>query len=543
MIQVFYLVVFACFVRAVFRTTRGLHILQLDGYKTRRYLKWILMNPRRCFAIEDICLVAGLLLLLMWGYPAGQTNWVFPIACLAWIAFQTYQIIGRKKPPAKKPLVYTARAKRVFSLSVALLSVLAVGLTIGLRENRWRVCLFLFSELATLNLVVSNLLIWPLERLINGAYLHDARRRLQTLQPKVIGITGSYGKTSTKYILHQILSRKFNTLMTPDSYNTPMGICKVIRGDLSQEHELFIVEMGAYKRGDIRALCKLASPSIGILTAVGPQHLERFKSIENTARAKYELIESLPPDGLAVINVDNEICAELADKTESVHVVRYSIASPSSTDTLIKLRASDIEQSYKGLTFTLTDDVAGSTVMTTRLLGQHNVSNILAAVGVALACGMTLPEIREAVETLQSVPHRLQLIDGEAGVTVIDDSFNANPLGAKTALEVLNDFTSERHRKKILVTPGMVELGEREYDENKHFGLEAAKVCDFIILVGKARAVPIIDGLKTANYPQQQVFIAADFAEAQQQLKKRVKPGDVVLFENDLPDNYNETGF
>ena len=129
--------------------------------------------------------------------------------------------------------------------------------------------------------------------------------------------------------------------------------------------------------------------------------------------------------------------------------------------------------------------------MTTRLLGQHNVSNILAAVGVALTCGMTLHEIREAVETLQSVPHRLQLIDGEAGVTVIDDSFNANPLGAKTALDVLNDFTSEKHRKKILVTPGMVELGEREYDENKHFGSEAARVCDFIILVGKMRTVPI----------------------------------------------------
>ena len=120
--------------------------------------------------------------------------------------------------------------------------------------------------------------------------------------------------------------------------------------------------MGAYKRGDIRQLCNLASPSIGILTAVGPQHLERFKSIENTTRAKYELIESLPPDGLAVINVDNEICAKLADKTEHVPVIRYGIQSMSPTsadDTVVKLRASQIEQSYKGLTFTVIDDVAG----------------------------------------------------------------------------------------------------------------------------------------------------------------------------------------
>jgi len=535
----FYLVVVACFVRAVIRTTRGLHILQLDGYKPGRFLKWILTHLKNCFEIVEIIIIAGLLTITTI-FPNIQTNWFFSTVCIIWTAFQVYKIVWRKKSTAKKPLVYTARAKRLFGLTLGLLTIVAVVLVVFIEDNRSRVGVFLFSELTVPILVVSSFLIWPLEQLINGAYLRDARKRIKTLQPKVIGITGSYGKTSTKYILHQILSKKYNTLMTPDSYNTPMGICKVIRGDLLPEHEYFIVEMGAYKRGDIRELCRLAPPEIGILTAVGPQHLERFKSIENTARAKYELIEALPTNGLAVINADNEICAALADKTDSVPVIRYGVEVNGIENTSLRLRARSIIQSDKGLAFTVSDEVTGTTEIKTRLLGKHNVSNILAAIGVSLQCGMTLNEIQEALEALEPVPHRLQLIAGGTGVTVIDDSFNANPEGAKAALEVLTDFVSDKDGKKVLVTPGMVELGEREYDENKQFGSAAAKVCDLVILVGPARTAPILDGLKTANYPEQQIYVAKDLAEAQQQLAERLKPGDVVLFENDLPDNYNE---
>ncbi len=537
--SLFYILVVVCFIRAVIRTTRGLHILQLDGYKPARFLKWISTHIKQCFEIIEIIVVAVLLVIVSI-YPKIVTNWFFPTIFFIGIAFQVYKIVWRKKATAKKPLVYTARAKRLFGLALALLTVLVPVLVFSVEENRWRISLFLFSELTVPILAVSSFLIWPLEQLINGAYLRDARKRIKNLQPKIIGITGSYGKTSTKYILHQILSQKYNTLMTPDSYNTPMGICKVIRGDLLPEHEYFIVEMGAYKRGDIRELCRLAPPEIGILTAVGPQHLERFKSIENTARAKYELIEALPTNGLAVINTDNEICAALADETTSVPVIRYGVETNGIENTSIRLKARNIRQSDKGLTFTVADEVAGIVEITTRLLGRHNVSNILAAIGVSLQCGMTLNEIQGALKALEPVPHRLQLIAGGTGVTVIDDSFNANPEGAKAALEVLTDFVSDKNGKKVLVTPGMVELGEREYDENRQFGSEAAKVCDLVILVGPARTAPILDGLKTANYPEQQIYIAKDLTEAQQQLEKRLKPGDVVLFENDLPDNYNE---
>lgn len=532
----FYFVTLTCLVRAAVRTTRGLHILQLDGYKTGRYLKWMGQHLKNCFEIREILVIGGILILTAF-YPHYNDTWLFPVLCLAWGGFQIYMSTQGKKAEAKKPLVYTARAKRVFGLSICLLVGIATTLVLIAKTSPWRIAIFLFSEVTVINLTIANLLIYPLERTINGAYLLSARKRIKTLQPKVIGITGSYGKTSTKYILHQILSQKFNTLMTPDSYNTPMGICKVIRGDLTAAHEIFIVEMGAYKRGDIRELCNLASPQIGILTAVGPQHLERFKSIENIAKTKYELIESLPSGGLAVFNCDNEICAGLADRRErDGHPVRRYATEPfpvASASERAELTATNIQHTDAGLAFTIHTSI-GTAEIRTQLLGRHNVSNILAATAVAIECGMTLEEIRIAIANVAPVPHRLQLTSSEGSVTIIDDSFNSNPVGAKAALEVLTEI---RGGKKVLVTPGMVELGEREYEENKRLGEHAADVCDLVILVGPKRTIPILDGLKAAQYPNQQIIVARNLEEVKQRLATQVQAGDVVLFENDLPDN------
>ena len=544
----FYFATLTCVARAVVRTARGLHILQLDGYKTGRYLKWIGQHLKNCFEIREILIVGGLLILagvISPLYPQYHSAWFFPAVCIAWSGFQIYMLTRRKHVEAKKPLVYTARAKRVFGLSIVLLVGLAAATVFTVKGSPWRVAAFLFSEVSVVNLTFANLLIYPLERTINEAYLFSARKRIKALNPKVIGITGSYGKTSTKYILHRILSEKFNTLMTPDSYNTPMGICKVIRGQLVAEHEVFVVEMGAYKRGDIRELCNLAAPQIGILTAVGPQHLERFKSVENIAKTKYELIESLPSGGLAVFNCDNDICAELANKREQDGhpVFRYATEPSASVEASEhpQLTATNIRHTNDGLTFTvhpLVDTQEATEVeIRTQLLGRHNVSNILAAMAVAMACGMTLAEIRAAVAKVEPVPHRLQLASGAGGVTIIDDSFNSNPVGAKAALEVLSEIGDG---KKVLVTPGMVELGEKEYAENKKLGERAADVCDLVILVGPLRTLPILDGLKAAAYPSQQIIVALNLEEVKKHLATRVHPGDVVLFENDLPDNYNE---
>jgi UDP-N-acetylmuramoyl-tripeptide--D-alanyl-D-alanine ligase len=534
--------------RAVIRTNGALHILQLEGYKSARFLNWLVNNPTKMLDIKELIAIADLLILALIAYFFNVTALTLPIFILLWIAIEVYFIMTYKPVEAKKPLVYTARASRLFRLAIFLIiaSVVAVMLqTEGLFI--WQLSsdqlyfqfmvlfasTFVLNQLAAINLTLANLLIYPVEKTINARYFRAAREKIKKLKIKVIGITGSYGKTSTKYILQKILSQKFNTLMTPDSYNTPMGICKVINGQLKPEHEVFIVEMGAYKKGEIKELCDLTQPEIGILTAVGPQHLERFKSIENTAKTKYELIESLPQNGVAVFNNDNEICSGLADKTK-IKVVRYGIDK---SDDRVNLTAKNIQNTSSGLVFTVEDSSGEAAQFKTKLLGKNNVYNILAATAVALECGMTLDEVSRAVRMLEPIPHRLQLLPGSGDVTVIDDGFNANPVGAKAALEVLGSFENGR---KVLITPGMVELGEMEFKENKIFGASAAKVCDFVILVGATRTKPILEGLREAGFPEEKIIIAKSLAEASERMREIVKAGDVVLFENDLPDTYNE---
>ena len=537
-------------VRVVVWTTRALHILQLEGYKSGRFLGWLRSHPKRWFDVREIIAAACLIILVLTLYPLNIKSWFLPFFILSWIAIEAYLTVKQKRFKAKKPLVYTARAKRVFGLAIVLLLTALIAL-IWLSGGffLWRltapqlypqftallIFTFLFNQLAAINLTLANLIIYPLEQTINQGYLRSARNKMRNLHPKVIAITGSYGKTSTKYILNSMLSHKFNVLMTPDSYNTPMGICKVIRGQLKPDHEIFIVEMGAYKRGDIAELCRLVYPEIGILTAVGAQHLERFKNIENIARTKYELIESLPEDGLAVFNDDNEICSELANKT-TIEVARYAVDR---LDEKVGLTARKIENTRRGLTFIMEKSTGESCKVESKLLGRNNVYNILAAAAVALECGLTLDDVSHATRMLEPIPHRLQLIAGAGGVTVIDDGFNANPVGARAALEVLEGFGDGR---KILVTPGMVELGNMEFDENRAFGADAAKVCDFVILVGPKQTEPILEGLETAGFPKDKILRVESLSQASESLKDILKPGDVVLFENDLPDSYSEGG-
>ncbi len=348
----------------------------------------------------------------------------------------------------------------------------------------------------------------------------------------VIAITGSYGKTSTKYILKCILAHYYPTLMTPESYNTPMGICKVIRGQLTVGHKYFIVEMGARRRGDISELCRLVHPDIGIITSIGPQHLETFGSQDNVIRTKSELIPGLKANGLAVLNYDDQHCRKLAAKIKIPH--RGYGTNP---DNKPALMAENIKSSNLGVSFTARTARGKQADFSTCLLGRHNVYNVLAAATVALECGLELSQIAEALAEAEPVPHRLQLIKGSGGVTIIDDAYNSNPKGAQAALQVLADMPGG---KKMLITPGMVELGVQEYEQNKQFGMAAAAACDIVILVGQKRTKPIAEGLKEAGFPDKNLTVVASLNEATAHLHKIVRSDDVVLFENDLPDNYNE---
>ncbi len=435
----------------------------------------------------------------------------------------------------KKGLVFTARATRLFSFNIlAMSSVLITALLIDVQGAKLLIttagCVFFVP----LFLPLSGIVVYPLEAFINFLYLRDAKKKLESIGPKVIAITGSYGKTGTKDILTSILGLKFKVLKTPGSFNTPMGICKVIRNDLREDHEIFVVETGAKEKGDIRELCRLVKPEIGIITSIGPQHLETFKTMENIVNTKYELIESLPEGGVAIFNNDNPYCRELANKTFHTKVLRYGMDEGAEK---LFVKALDIITDSEGISFSAMNGAAHSVRVKAPLLGRHNISNILAASVAAVSMGMSLNNIAGVTGKLRSSAHRLSLMHGAGGITVIDDAFNSNPVGAKAALEVLGEFKGGR---KILVTPGFVEMGDREYEANKYLGLLAAEVCDMVFLVGPKKTTPILEGLREGGFDDTNVFVEISLDDVTRKFKGLLIPGDVVLFENDLPDNYNE---
>ena len=366
-----------------------------------------------------------------------------------------------------------------------------------------------------------------------------------------IGITGSYGKTSTKFILKTILSEKYNVLATPESYNTTMGNVKIIRKELKPEHQVFISEMGARYPGDIRKICDFVYPQIGIITSIGPQHLESFKTIENVAKTKSELLRALPIKGEAknlaqmysslndkafkkdsaiFLPVDGAFCSELYKNEKNRTKFSYSVSDKSAS-----VYAKNIKMSSEGCKFTAVTP-KGDIECVSKLLGELNIQNILGAIAIAIYLDLSKEQIARGVSKIEPVAHRLQILPSNNGTIVIDDAFNSNPVGSKMALDVLKEFKG----RKIVITPGMVELGEKEEYYNNEFGKHMAKCTDIAILVGVKRSKPIEKGLLDAGFDSMNIYVVPDLDAATKKLAEITNVGDVVLFENDLPDNYNE---
>lgn len=520
-------------------------MVQIEGYDLNKYTEWMNSHKDKIYTTKDkvyalISAVNGLFFIL--SVLKGENNF-YSYSMASSIFTSLFLILGnRSRYESKKPLVFTSRAKRLYAISLALVAAdyLIVLLLVKLFLNDatmyfplWAGILAVVYYFCSYYMAGAIYIANPIEKNINKKYYTDASNKIKNMENlKSIGITGSYGKTSTKFFAATILSEKFKVLNTPESYNTPMGISKIINNDLNENYDIFIAELGATKIGDIDEVAKLTNPEIGIITSIGPCHLETFKSIDNIMRTKYELIENLPDDGVAIFNYDNEYVKKLADKTFKEKIL-YGIENIEDTDVF----ATDIVVGSKGSRFSLCIDGLGTIECETRLLGAHNIHNILAGVAAAKVMGLTLEEIKEGISKIESVEHRLQLIDPGTGVIVIDDAFNSNPDGARAALDVLDSFKDNR---KIIVTPGMVELGEIEEEENQKFGENIAKVCDIAILVGKKRTTPIYNGLKRKEFNESNLYVVNSLDEASELMKTLTKVGDVVLFENDLPDTYNE---
>lgn len=508
---------------AFYRIRRSVHMLQLNSYRNNRFNAWNKQNLGSILAFREWLPFLSVIPLFF-----GSLPWALGMMTALYLTL----FLLRSKEKEKKKLVYTNRVKRLLA-TVAVLSLLAavLGFLLAARDLYYALMLPILVTLFPFALVLcGNTVNAPVETAINNSYLNDAKRIIRSMPGlTVIGITGSYGKTSVKHFLHTVLSQHYHTLMTPESFNTPMGVTRTVRGQLSPTHEIFIAEMGAKQLGDIKELCELAQPKYGIVTSIGPQHLESFKTLENVQKTKYELPEALPADGIAFLNADDANVMSYRPNLRC-RKITFGFRNPEAD-----YRASDVSVSSKGTSFTVTTPEGETALVETPLLGEHNVTNILSCIAVGKELGVPLAKLVKSVKRIKPVQHRLEL-KKNGSLTIIDDSFNSNPVGSKAALEVLRQMEG----KRILITPGMIELGEQEYELNKAFGTYAAASCDYVILVGPKQTAPIAEGLKEAGYPEGQYAAVRNFTEAMKHLQQISEPGSVVLLENDLPDNYNE---
>lgn len=496
---------------------------QLSGF-TRHHSQRLMNFP------DGICVLGGFVALLS-GFP--HLSWLGVLAAVVIAALGVYQFAGwgKRKKTLKVPLVWTPRANRLIVAYCLCFAVEAVVVSI------WVPRLLLFpAALAVWNMALALLVTKPVEMNIQAGFKRRANTRLRQLkrlhQLRVVGITGSYGKTSTKFILGTILGAKYDVLVTPSSFNTPMGICKVVNGDLAGHHEVFVAEMGARHRGDIRELVKFVEPAYALITAVGPAHLETMESIENIAKTKFDLARGTTLGGVVVVNGDNAYCVREA-KTLDRDVLFYG----SEFAPHLSAYSKDITIEGMETVFRLILPGDGELTCRTKLLGKHNVLNIVGAALLARRMGLDLDEIEVGISRIQPVEHRLQLINPGNGVLVIDDAFNANPEGAAMAIEVLGQFANYR---KWIVTPGMVEMGSQSATIHETFGQQMASVCDRVILVGKMNSAMMMQGLMAAGFPQEHVYLARSLTEAQSMWQKELRAGDVLLLENDFPDHLEQ---
>lgn len=504
-------------------------------------------------SLEIILMISVNLLLLMLMYirskyfihMAQQLGYI-PVEYKSWLQEHPKAAFSFKKGKTefKKPLVYTPRVKRLFFtqmfinfLPIILLVLLYflirltdVGfLLLVLGQIFIGLTLIFYQNIITgLSLVINS----PFERLIHKKFYKQAQKKILSLKKndglKVVGITGSYGKTSTKMVLYNMLKDYIPVYTSPESYNTPMGLSKVINDELSDKYKVFIAEMGARYEGEIKELTDLVYPDIGVLTNIGPCHLETFGSQENIIKTKFELADATIENGILIVNLDNEfIKNEIANRG-------YVCKTVSLKDSGTSISAEIISCDENGTKFNIKFPEAEMEA-TTKLLGEHNIINILLAVMVAREFGISNEDIVKAIANLPQVEHRLNLIKNNNGLIIIDDAFNSNPDGARAAIKVLNSFKSG---KRVIVTPGMVELGDKQYEENYALGQYIANHTDISILVGTEIAKPIKEGIENINNKEHVSFQVKTLNEATALFPNILTAGDIVLFENDLTDIY-----
>ena len=505
---------------------QALLVFQQNRYEPFRYTSWLKKQKIDYEAVMAFLLKSVPWILLVF-VKTGNFLGIF-VHALVIFAYAYYRYVQEKNKRYIKPLVLTARVKRQIATLVVLF-VLFFTLLFCWIPQRFYSLLFILVPVASWAFIYPVFYInEPIESRVRNHFIHEAREIIQSSPTLVkIGITGSYGKTSTKNIIQAILSSRYYSLMTPASFNTPLGITRTIREDLKPIHEVFVCEMGADKVGDIDYLMDFIHPKFGVVTSIGPQHLNTFGSLENIIKEKMLMVEKLGADGVGIINVDNEYIRNYRIKN-NCRIIRVGVKEEDAD-----YRAVDITYHAFGTSFSVLYQ-GEKYSFETKLLGEHNVSNILLGIALGREMNIRFEDLQKAVASIEKIEHRLELKKIN-GFTFIDDAFNANPVGSAMSLDVL----SRMPEKRWIVTPGMIDLGEKEEEVNYHFGQLMKGKADKVILVGPKQTEAIYRGLQDSGFDMNEVYVVEKVNEAFGLVYQNASQSDTILLENDLPDAFN----
>lgn len=525
-----------------FASMKFILVLQQCNYRAKRYFSWLSNKDTpymsRIMLLSMLAILFFCVLNMTFVEMLGKAIASY-LGFLSYILFSIMYINSERHINAKVPLRKTARLVRLCITYIILQAAVTFGLIVLLDLIAYAInddvfAMLRFAVICLMPLAIPIILIVakamnePFEWIIRRYYINRAKNRLNRSSVIKIGITGSFGKTSVKEILKEILSQKYRVLASPLSFNTPLGIARAV-GNLDSTHDIFIAEMGARQKGDIKELAQLVRPKYAILTGINNQHLESFGSIENTMDTKFELFENLDNDGIGIFSSDDDKAIELFNKFSGE---KYC-AGIDGENNLVS--ASDVKIDGNGMTFLLRIGQEKAIRCSTVLLGKHSIKNICLAAAVAYKLGLTPKQIASGIERVKTIGHRLELVPNNKNVVIIDDSYNSNESGIRSAIEVLDSYKG----RKIVLTPGLVELGKEENMANYEFGKMLASHANIVFVIGKHNAEMLIKGLIEGGMDRENIIFEKSLNKANNKLNEILKEGDVVLFENDLPDNYN----
>jgi UDP-N-acetylmuramoyl-tripeptide--D-alanyl-D-alanine ligase len=416
------------------------------------------------------------------------------------------------------PLVWTRRLKTVAAVAAgldlvlfALAAVSPSGAALGA----------MLAFLQPLVVDAALALCGPFEQRAARKWVRTAEAKLRAAAPTTVAITGSFGKTSTKQYVRHLVSGLRSVLASPASFNNTAGLARTLNEHLVPGTEVFVAEMGTYGPGEIRSMCQWVRPDIGVMVNIGPVHLERMHTLDGIVAAKSEILEGVR---VAVLNVSAHGLAALADEVEAggTRVVRVATDDDAKADVRVVADANGALVVTVGeLSCRLEDTTA-------------QAANVAAALGVVLALDLPIEDVLARLNSLPTPEHRREVVRTAKGVTVVDNTFSSNPASATASLALL-DRLAEPGARAVIVTPGMIELGREQFAANKALAEAADDVATDLVIVGLTNRKALLAG---ADRRRLTVHLAANRDAAVQWVRDQLTDGDVVLYENDLPDHY-----